>query len=253
MIYSVVPLTAEETGKHAALAAQSPIAEFLQPRTAQVADGFHYATIEDYHRAFLAHTTTPTEVAKRFLDYLQDDKDNLNAIPHLNASDVLDQAAESTKRYQAGTPLGIFDGILIPVKACINVRGFPLTSGTKFYSKIRDPAQDDTPPVRRLRDAGAIIVGGVNMHEIGMGTSGFNAHFGPARNPHNRNHFTGGSSSGSGALVAAGIVPVSIGLQEALNSVVFVSKISGFFRVRQWWLDSNSKLAEWRLRLEANL
>ena len=215
MIYPVVPLTAEEAGNHAALATQGPIAAFLQPRKAQEVGGFHYASIEDYHHAFLARSTTPTEVAKRFLDYLKDDKDNLNAIPHLNASDVLDQAAESTKRYQAGTPLGVFDGILIPVKSCINVRGFPLTSGTKFYSKIRGPAQDDTPPVRRLRDAGAIIVGGVNMHEIGMGTSGFNAHFGPARNPHNRDHFTGGSSSGSGSLVAAGIVPVSIGLDDA--------------------------------------
>ena len=50
------------------------------------------------------------------------------------------------------------------------------------------------------------------MHELGMGPSGFNQHFGHARNPHNFKHFTGGSSSGSASLVAAGVTPISLGL-----------------------------------------
>ncbi len=50
------------------------------------------------------------------------------------------------------------------------------------------------------------------MHELGIGSSGFNAHHGHARNPHHLKHFTGGSSSGSAALVAAGVVPLAIGL-----------------------------------------
>ena len=58
-------------------------------------------------------------------------------------------------------------------------------------------------------------MGGVNMHEIGMGVSGFNANAGPARNPHNFKHHTGGSSSGSASLVAAGVVPLAIGTRIA--------------------------------------
>jgi Asp-tRNA(Asn)/Glu-tRNA(Gln) amidotransferase A subunit family amidase len=59
--------------------------------------------------------------------------------------------------------------------------------------------------------SGAVIVGGVNMHEIGIGNSGFNKHLGHARNPHDFKHHTGGSSSGSVSLVAAGVVPLAIG------------------------------------------
>ena len=65
--------------------------------------------------------------------------------------------------------------------------------------------------VQRLLDAGAIPVGKTNMHEIGIGVTGFNPHHGTPRNPYNLNHHTGGSSSGAGAAVAAGLGPIAIG------------------------------------------
>ena len=105
----------------------------------------------------------------------------------------------------------MFDGVPVPVKNCIRVKGYVLSSGSSLLLRLQSPSTFDSPGIARLRAAGAVIVGGVNMHELGMGSSGFNAHFGHARNPHHFDHFTGGSSSGSAALVAAGVVPVSIG------------------------------------------
>ena len=114
-------------------------------------------------------------------------------------------------RWRRPCAAGVFDGVPVPVKNCIRVKGYVLSSGSNLLLQLEKPSTFDTPGIARLRDAGAVIVGGVNMHELGMGSSGFNAHFGPARNPHHFNHFTGGSSSGSASLVAAGVVPVSIG------------------------------------------
>lgn len=70
------------------------------------------------------------------------------------------------------------------------------------------------------------MFGGVNMHEYALGTSGFNHHFGPSRNPHHHSlAFTGGSSSGSAALVAAGAVPLAIGIGHPLFFAISI-KIS---------------------------
>ncbi len=73
------------------------------------------------------------------------------------------------------------------------------------------PVGSDAEVVKRLRDAGAIIIGKTNMHEIGIGVTGINPHLGSARNPHNPECYTGGSSSGSAAAVAAGYCPAAIG------------------------------------------
>jgi hypothetical protein len=62
----------------------------------------------------------------------------------------------------------------------------------------------------RLRATGALIIGKANMHEIGIGTTGFNPHYGPARNAYNTSYYTGGSSSGSATSVAAGLGPVAV-------------------------------------------
>jgi Asp-tRNA(Asn)/Glu-tRNA(Gln) amidotransferase A subunit family amidase len=76
---------------------------------------------------------------------------------------------------------------------------------------LKNVATEDSTVAARLRNAGALIVGKTNMHEIGINVTGLNPHHGTTRNPYNTDHYTGGSSSGSGTAVASGLVSVAIG------------------------------------------
>jgi Asp-tRNA(Asn)/Glu-tRNA(Gln) amidotransferase A subunit family amidase len=81
--------------------------------------------------------------------------------------------------------------------------------GTTFLGKR--PVSEDAIAVARMRAAGALLLGKTNMHEIGIGVTGFNPHFGTPRNPYDPTRYTGGSSSGSAAAVAAGFAPIALG------------------------------------------
>ena len=86
---------------------------------------------------------------------------------------------------------------------------YPTTGGTAFLGAA--PAEKDSTVVARMRSTGALLIGKANMHEIGIGVTGFNPHHGTPRNPYNSNHYTGGSSSGPGAATAAGFCPLAVG------------------------------------------
>jgi Asp-tRNA(Asn)/Glu-tRNA(Gln) amidotransferase A subunit family amidase len=127
----------------------------------------------------------------------------------VDRDDIMEQARASTRRFQEGKPLSVFDGVPVAVKDEVDMLPYPTTVGTKFLGS--EPALEDSTVVARMRAAGALMLGKANMHEIGISTSGLNPHHGTPRNPYNPAHFTGGSSSGSGAAVAAGFCPVAIG------------------------------------------
>jgi Asp-tRNA(Asn)/Glu-tRNA(Gln) amidotransferase A subunit family amidase len=127
----------------------------------------------------------------------------------VQAGDVLRQARESARRYQEGKPLSPLDGVPVAVKDEVDMVPHPTTVGTAFLG--RAPASRDSTVVARLRAAGALLIGKTNMHEIGIGVTGLNPHHGTPRNPYNPAHYTGGSSSGSAAAVAAGLCPLAIG------------------------------------------
>jgi aspartyl-tRNA(Asn)/glutamyl-tRNA(Gln) amidotransferase subunit A len=100
----------------------------------------------------------------------------------------------------------------VGVKDVIDVAGMPTTAASKILRRV--PERDATC-VARLRAAGAAIVGKLNTHEFAYGALTNSPHFGPALNPWNREHTTGGSSGGSGAAVAAGLVDVALGTDTA--------------------------------------
>lgn len=108
----------------------------------------------------------------------------------------------------AGT--GPLSGIPVVVKDLIDVAGAPTRCGSAVLDDAK-PAQQDAAVVARLRAAGARIVAKTHTHEFGYGPTGDVAVQGPCRNPHDPQRITGGSSSGSAALVAAGLVPVAVG------------------------------------------
>jgi len=199
------------TGARAATNAAVPEKEWPQVPAAG-SPGFRFATVFDYAKAYRDGTTTPETVAAKLVDAIEESNGTeppLRAVISCDRADVMRQAHESALRFKAGKPLGIFDGVPVAVKDELDMTPYPTTVGTSFLG--RTPATEDATVVARMRAAGALMVGKTNMHEIGINVTGLNPHHGCARNPYNVGHYTGGSSSGSAAAVAAGLVPVAIG------------------------------------------
>jgi len=169
-------------------------------------------TIADYARAYRSGETTPIAVAEQAIKAMVSsnrESPPLKAFTFFDEEEVRSQAKSSAERIKDGKPLSILDGVSIAVKDELDMVPFPTTVGTKFLGT--EPAKHDATVVSRLREAGALLIGKTNMHEIGIGVTGLNPHHGAVRNPYNVNHYSGGSSSGSAAAVAAGICPGAIG------------------------------------------
>jgi aspartyl-tRNA(Asn)/glutamyl-tRNA(Gln) amidotransferase subunit A len=140
----------------------------------------------------------------------------LHAFITVSGERALDAAAEADRRASRGERFGPLDGVPIAVKDNIDVAGVPTTNG--MASRRDRVVGRDAEVVRRLRAAGAVIVGKLNMHEAALGGTGDNPHFGRTENPHRPGHTPGGSSSGSGAAVAARLCFAALGT-DTLGSV----------------------------------
>ena len=174
--------------------------------------GWQPRTISDFTSAYRDKTTSPLDVAEKVITAIEESNRGpkpLRAIIASQAEDIRRQAQASQERYSRGEPLSPLDGVPVSVKDELDQAGYPTTVGTAILGK--KPASSDATPVARLRALGALLIGKANMHEIGIGVTGFNAHHGVPRNPYNPGNYTGGSSSGSAASVASGLCPLSIG------------------------------------------
>ena len=173
---------------------------------------FPYRTTGAYARAYRAGAYSPVDAANGVLAAIEaaDRGDApLRAFIAVQREDVLAQARASEARIRAGQALGPLDGVPVAVKDEVDMLPYPTTVGTRFLGKA--PAAQDSSVAARLRAAGALLVGKTNMYEIGISPGGFNAHHGTTRNPYHDAHDPGGSSSGSAAAVAAGLVPAAVG------------------------------------------
>ncbi|HXU73115.1 MAG TPA: amidase [Polyangia bacterium] len=173
---------------------------------------FRFPTVADYAAAYRKRSTDPVQVAERALTAAQtlDRMDPpMRTFIALDGGDVRRQAEASAMRWARGAPRSDLDGVPVAVKDEYDVAGYGTTCGTSFLGK--QPATADAVTVARLRGAGAIIFGKTNMSELGVAPSGINPWHGIARNPYNPAHDTGGSSTGSGASVGMGLVPIALG------------------------------------------
>ena len=152
---------------------------------------------------------SPVELTDACLARIDALQGTLNAFITVMGEDVRAEARAAEEEIAAGNYRGPLHGIPIGLKDIFDVAGVRTTAGSKIWEQ--HIAADDSAVTRRLREAGAVIVGKLNMHEWAFGATGASSHFGPARNPWDTERITGGSSSGSGAAVAAGMCFAAMG------------------------------------------
>jgi aspartyl-tRNA(Asn)/glutamyl-tRNA(Gln) amidotransferase subunit A len=152
----------------------------------------------------------------------------VKAFTALDADNARAAAAESAVRVAQGRARPL-EGMTIGVKANIDVEGLATTAGV---AARRDAiATSDAAVVRRLREAGAIILGQVNMHEAALGATTDNEAYGVTQNPHRIGYTPGGSSGGSGAAVAVGFCDVALGT-DTLGSVRLPAAYCGVYGLK---------------------
>ena len=154
--------------------------------------------------------TSALDVTRATLARIEDANPTLNAFTTVTTERALAVAGAVDAKRAAGTDPGPLAGVSFAVKNLFDLEGLPTIAGSRIDA-ARAPAKRDAVLVRKLIDAGAVPVGALNMDEYAFGFSTENTHHGATRNPHDPSRIAGGSSGGSGAAVAASLVPLALG------------------------------------------
>jgi aspartyl-tRNA(Asn)/glutamyl-tRNA(Gln) amidotransferase subunit A len=158
---------------------------------------------------FRAGQATPSEAARAYLDRIAALDSELKAFITVTEAAAMEQARAADARFAAGRPLGPLDGVPVGLKDLFCTRGVQTTSGSRILEGFVPPY--DGTAVARLRAAGAVLVGKLNMDEFAMGSSTEHSGFFTSRNPWDLARVPGGSSGASAAVVAADLAPLSLG------------------------------------------
>ena len=160
-------------------------------------------------KRFRSRDLSPVELTRALLERIERLDDRCHAFIRVMPESALAEAKQAEAEIAAGRSRGPLHGIPYALKDLIDVAGLPTTCNSKI---LRDNiATRDAAVVRRLRDAGAVLLGKATLHEFATGGAMFDLPWPAARNPWNLALHPGGSSSGCGTAVAAGFVPAAIG------------------------------------------
>lgn len=171
---------------------------------------FRDVTVADLAAQVSAGTLSAREVVGAALERIDRLDDKLGAFVAIDGEGALVEAAALDERIARGEDVGPLAGIPLAVKDLDDVAGFVTTRGSAAFAS-GPAATDDSPLVERLRAAGCVVVGKTNTPEMGWKADTVNPVFGPTRNPWALERSAGGSSGGSAAAVAAGLVPLATG------------------------------------------
>jgi 1-carboxybiuret hydrolase len=170
------------------------------------------------------------EIAEAALKRIEARNGALGAFTDVTAARARAKAETIDHARARGERLGPLAGAPFAVKNLFDVQGLPTRAGSKI-NRARPPAAADATLVSRLEAAGGILIGALNMGEYAYDFTGENSHDGPSRNPHDLERMTGGSSGGSGAAVAGGLVPFALG-SDTNGSIRVPSSFCGVFGLK---------------------
>jgi aspartyl-tRNA(Asn)/glutamyl-tRNA(Gln) amidotransferase subunit A len=150
------------------------------------------------------------EVITATLNRIEAKNQALNCFTTVTAQTALADAAKIDEAIASGKDPGVLAGVPFAVKNLFDIAGSATLAGSKINAE-NPPATQDATAVARLKQAGAILVGALNMDEYAYGFVTQNSHYGATHNPHDKNRIAGGSSGGSAAAVSGGMVPLTLG------------------------------------------
>lgn len=169
-------------------------------------------------------------LATQTLTRIHQANDRLCAITRLLPARAAADAARVQAALSGGSDGGALAGVPFVVKDLFDVAGQVTTAGAMLRAQAA-PANRDAAVVQRLSDAGAVLIGTANMDEFAYGFATVNAHYGTTANPHDHQHLAGGSSGGSAAAVAAGLVPFALG-SDTNGSIRVPAALCGVYGLR---------------------
>ena len=174
-------------------------------------------------------TQSAVEETRRCLNNIERFDSLVNAYIHVIPESARKEAEAIDQAREQGISKGVLNGIPISVKDCIDVAGVPCTNGSTFFKDY--VPKEDALIVKRLRKAGAVILGKTNLHEFAYGSTTQNPHYGSTRNPWNLDRIPSGSSGGAGASVAAQMCVGAVG-SDTGGSVRTPAAINGVTGLR---------------------
>jgi 1-carboxybiuret hydrolase len=189
-----------------------------------------HATAREIARVVAKGDVSALDVARSLIARIDKTNARIGAFTEVCRERALRNAAAIDARRAKGERLGPLAGVPFAVKNLFDIEGLVTRAGAKI-NRDNAPASADARLVQRLEAADGILIGALNMGEYAYDFTGENVHDGPARNPHDLRHMTGGSSSGSAAAVAAGMVPIALG-SDTNGSIRVPASLCGLFGLK---------------------
>jgi AtzE family amidohydrolase len=177
-----------------------------------------------------ARDVSAVAVARAAIGRIRARNPDVNAFTEITEARALQDAAAVDATVAAGADPGPLAGVPFAAKNLFDIAGVVTLAGS-IIERRNAPAAADAFCVSRMRGAGAVCVGALNMDEYAYGFTTENAHYGACRNPHDGARIAGGSSGGSGAAVAAGLVPISLGT-DTNGSIRVPASLNGVFGIK---------------------
>lgn len=173
---------------------------------------------------------TATSVVNAALERITAQNKTLNCFTEVTVDTALADAKRIDKTIAQGKNPGVLSGVPFAVKNLFDIAGLTTLAGSKI-NRENPPATQNATAIAQLKQAGAVLVGALNMDEYAYGFVTENSHYGSTRNPHDLTRIAGGSSGGSAAAVSAGLVPITLG-SDTNGSIRVPAALCGIFGLK---------------------